>query len=87
MLRKTIVSIAVVSFVLMLNACASTGSSAATAGVKPYLSPTCIVGGNKLGSMGTPVRLVHAGQEIKFCCKPCVKKFNANPGKYLAKLK
>ena len=84
MLRKAIVSIAVISFVFMLNACASPGS---TAGVKPYLSPACIVGGNKLGSMGTPVRLVHEGQEIKFCCKPCVKKFNANPGKYLSKLK
>lgn len=84
MFRKTIVSMAAIAFVLVLNACASTGS---TAGVKPYLSPTCIVGGNKLGSMGTPVRLVHEGQEIKFCCKPCVKKFTANPGKYLAKLK
>ena len=87
MLRKAMVSITAVAFVLMLNACASTGSSSASAGVKPYLKKTCIVSGNKLGSMGIPVRMVREGQEIKFCCKPCVKKFNTNPGKYLAKLK
>ena len=37
--------------------------------------------------MGKPVVTVHEGQEIKFCCKPCIKKFNANPAKFLAKLK
>ena len=83
MLRKAIVAVTVVAVVLMLNACASTGS---TAGVKPYLKKTCIVSGNKLGSMGIPVRMVREGQEIKFCCKPCIKKFSADPTKYLSKL-
>ncbi len=50
------------------------------------LRDTCIVTGNKLGSMGTPITQVYQGQEIKFCCKPCTKKFAANPGKYLAGL-
>ncbi len=54
---------------------------------KPYPLDTCIVSGNKLGSMGKVVVKFHEGQEIKFCCKPCVKKFDANPAKYLAKLK
>ena len=52
----------------------------------PYPLDTCIVSGNKLGSMGKVVVKSHEGQEIKFCCKPCVKKFDANPAKYLAKL-
>ena len=54
---------------------------------KPYPSKICLVTDNKLGSMGKPYRIVHEGQEIKFCCKPCLKKFNADPAKYLAKLK
>ena len=49
----------------------------------PYGDDICIVSGNKLGSMGTPVSIVHEGREIKFCCSPCIKKFNKSPEKYL----
>lgn len=69
---------------LMLSSCAS--NSITSSGVKPYPIDTCIVTGNKLGSMGDPVSFVHNGQEIKLCCQPCMKKFKANPEKYLAKL-
>ena len=58
----------------------------AAAGTTPYPLKTCLVSGNTLGSMGDPVTKVYDGQEIKFCCKPCVKKFEANQAKYLAKL-
>jgi YHS domain-containing protein len=54
---------------------------------KPYKLDTCIVTGTKLGSMGKPIKQTHGDQEIVFCCKPCVKKFAANPAKYLSKLK
>jgi YHS domain-containing protein len=64
-----------------LAACA-----ASAAEVKPYPSDVCIVSGNKLGSMGTPVTIVHNGQEVKFCCKPCVAKFKKDPEKYLKKI-
>jgi YHS domain-containing protein len=37
--------------------------------------------------MGTPVSEVYNGQEVKFCCKPCEKKFHANPEKYIASMK
>lgn len=67
----------------VLTALAATGFAAD----KPYPLDICIVSGNKLGSMGKVVVKSHEGQEIKFCCKPCVKKFEANPAKYLAKLK
>lgn len=62
-------------------------SCAGTAGAKPYPFDVCIVSGNKLGSMGTPVTKVHQGQEVKFCCRPCVEDFDADPDKFMAKLK
>lgn len=52
-----------------------------------YPLKVCLVTDNKLGSMGKVITIKHEGREVKFCCKPCVKKFNANPAKYLAKLK
>ncbi len=51
-----------------------------------YPLKTCLVSGNELGSMGAPITKVYEGKEIKFCCKPCIKKFEANPAKYLTKL-
>jgi hypothetical protein len=66
---------------LFLSACAGTSSS-----VKPYTKNTCVVSGNTLGSMGPVITEVHNGQEVKFCCSPCIKKFAADPAKYLSKL-
>jgi YHS domain-containing protein len=47
----------------------------------------CLVSGEKLGEMGEPVVITHEGQQIKFCCKSCVPKFEKDPAKYLSKLK
>jgi hypothetical protein len=46
----------------------------------------CIVSGETLGGdNGPPVEITGPnGQKVLLCCKSCVKKFNANPGKYLA---
>ena len=57
------------------------------AAAKPYPLKTCLVTGNELGSMGKVIAKTYEGREVKFCCKPCVKKFDANPVKYLKKLK
>jgi YHS domain-containing protein len=62
------------------------GLSLSAADVKPYPLKNCLVSGNELGSMGKPITKVYDGQEIKFCCKPCIKKFEAKPAKYLQKL-
>lgn len=62
------------------------GLSLSAADVKPYPLKNCLVSGNELGSMGKPITKVYDSQEIKFCCKPCIKKFEANPAKYLQKL-
>lgn len=63
------------------------GDATAAAEVKPYPLEVCIVADEKLGSMGDPIVRVHQGQEVKFCCKDCVGEFEADPEKYLAKLK
>ncbi len=53
---------------------------------KPYPLDVCIVTDNDLGSMGEETEMVYEGQIIKFCCKPCERKFLKNPAKYLEKL-
>ena len=55
--------------------------------VKPYPLDRCIVSDEKLGSMGVPVVFVYQDQEIKLCCKACRKDFDADPKKYLEKIK
>ncbi len=63
------------------------GASLASAAPAAYPLKTCLVSGNELGSMGKSITKVYQDQEIKLCCKPCIKKFDANPAKYLGKLK
>lgn len=74
---------------LLITACgsprAASGSQAQVA-IRPYPLDTCLVTENALGSMGDPVTLVHAGQEIKLCCAPCVEEFKAHPETYLSRL-
>lgn len=64
----------------------NTAASAVETGSKPYPLDTCLVTGEKLGSMGEPVVSNHEGQEIKFCCDACVPKFKKDPAKYLSEL-
>ena len=59
---------------------------AAKGSVKAYPLKVCLVTDSDLDSMGDEVSFVYQGQEIKFCCKPCEKKFLRAPEKYLAKL-
>lgn len=42
---------------------------------------------NRLGSMGTPVKLVVDGKTVFVCCKGCVKRAQANPKATLASAK
>lgn len=48
-----------------------------------YPLKTCVVSGQQLGKMGDPIILNHNGRVVKLCCRGCVKKFNADPDKYL----
>lgn len=83
---KNIIIATAIACSALLTSCATSGSSSQSASVKPYPKNTCIVTDNKLGSMGPPITEVYNGQEIKFCCKPCIAKFHANPNKYLSKI-
>lgn len=69
-----------------LASCATGGGTASLGGAKPYPLKTCIVTDNDLDSMGDTQTIVHEGQVVKFCCEPCVGKFEKNPAKFLGKL-
>lgn len=64
---------------LFIAGCASSSSS-------KYPLTYCLVSGNDLGSMGDPFVYNHEGQQIKFCCKPCLRKFKKDTPKYLERL-
>jgi YHS domain-containing protein len=53
---------------------------------KPYPLETCLVTGDDLDDMDERVSTVYEGQTFEFCCKPCLKKFHKNPGKYVKAL-
>jgi len=55
-------------------------------GKKPYPLDTCVVSGEKLGSMGKDYVFTHEGQEVKLCCKSCLKDFKKDPAKYVKKI-
>jgi len=52
------------------------------------IQTSCPVSGEKLGEgdMGEPVAHAYQGRTVMFCCNSCVKKFDKDPAKYLAKL-
>ena len=68
---------------LALASCTSTPKAQA---VRPYTLDTCVVMDSKLGSMGDPIVRVYNGQEVKFCCMPCVEEFDSDPEFYLEKM-
>jgi hypothetical protein len=51
-----------------------------------YPLKTCVVTGEELGSMGNPHDVLHEGRLVRFCCKGCVKKFKADPEKFLKQI-
>lgn len=84
---KTTILMGTGALALTLFASPFTGQAAETkAKLKPYPLKTCLVSGEKLGEMGAPYSINYKGQEIKFCCKGCVKDFNKDPEAYLKKM-
>lgn len=61
-------------------------SADAPAAAKPYPLATCVVSGEKLGTMGKPFVHHVEGREVQFCCKACLKDFNKDTKKFLKKL-
>lgn len=62
------------------------GGNENVAATDDYPMTTCLVEDSKLDSMGEPFVHVHEGITVKFCCEGCLKDFNKDPEKYLAKL-
>ena len=71
-------------FSLVLFSCISAQK---TPDVIPYTLDTCVVMDSKIGSMGDPIVRVYDGQEVKFCCEPCVEEFESDPEFYLEKMR
>lgn len=44
-----------------------------------YLLDTCPISGKELGEMGDAIVKVYDGREVRFCCKGCIKDFEADP--------
>ena len=55
---------------------------------KPYPLKTCIVSGEEINDKGEmkPHAFVVEGQEVKLCCKSCLKDFNKDKAGYLKKI-
>ncbi len=53
---------------------------------KAYPLDKCLVSDEKLGEHGKPYVFTHEGQEIKLCCKDCLKDFKKEPAKYMKKI-
>ncbi|TLD70362.1 hypothetical protein FEM03_11545 [Phragmitibacter flavus] len=74
------------SFIALVVSAFGMPSLVQAADAKPYPLKTCIVSGEELGSMGKPVELTKDGQEVKLCCKGCLKDFNKDSEKYLKEI-
>jgi len=66
---------------------APAAETVADATADTYPLTTCVVSGEKLGSMGDPYVIQHQGTTVKFCCKSCLKDFNKEPEKYISMIK
>ena len=76
----------ILTAVLLTGLAAGTMSARAADKPKPYPLDKCIVSDEKLGEHGKPYVFTHEGQEIKLCCKDCLKDFKKEPAKYLKKI-
>jgi len=82
MKMKSIVSIALLLGILSLSFAADEKKAEA----KAYPLKTCVVSDEKLGEMGDPYVFTYEGQQVKLCCKSCLKDFNKQPAKYMKKI-
>ena len=82
---KKQVTVATLIVAIALGPVAAFGADKAK-DVKPYPLKTCAVTDEKLGEHGKPYVFTHEGQEIKLCCKDCLKDFKKEPAKYTKKI-
>ena len=75
-----------VASVAVLSVSALSGADAKKP--KPYPLTTCAVTDEKIdpNSGMTPYSFTHKDREIRLCCKGCLKDFNKDAAKYVAKI-
>ncbi|MCC6285666.1 MAG: hypothetical protein IT439_10290 [Phycisphaerales bacterium] len=49
----------------------------------PFTLDTCPVSGEAFDAEEDPVIVFHEGRQVRLCCEMCIKKFNADPAKFL----
>lgn len=88
MLRRFFMAAVVMSGLFLVAGMVSAGDveKASEAPQAEYPVDFCVVSGEKLGSMGDPVKYDHDGREVQFCCKMCIKKFESDSDTYIEKL-
>ncbi len=72
--------------VLGATALAAISRAPQTPTPRPYPLGVCAVSGEELGAMGKPIVKVYDGREVRFCCKSCIKDFEADKAGYWAKI-
>ena len=84
-MKTLTLSIALVSSFLIA---ASGGRAADAKTPKPYPLDKCVVSDEKLGADPSmkPYVFVHEGQEVKLCCKSCLKDFKKDTATYMKKI-
>jgi len=82
-MRKHIAALALISGLLVS---ASALAADKKKEPKPYPLQTCVVTDEKLGEHGKPYVFTHEGQEVKLCCKSCLKDFKKDTAKYTKKI-
>ena len=81
-MRKEITAATLIAVITLGPLAAFSADKAA----KPYPLKTCAVSDEKLGEHGKPYVFTHEGQEVKLCCKDCLKDFKKEPAKYTKKI-
>ena len=65
---------------------ADQAAKSGAAASKPYTLQWCVVSGEKLGEMGEPVTRVYGDRTVTFCCKACIKEFEQDQSRFLARI-
>lgn len=74
-------------FFLSLIVIVSVAGAVRAADPSTYPLTTCVVSGEKLGSMGKPDVFTVEGTEVQLCCSGCRSQFDKDSQKYLSKIR
>lgn len=95
-MRNSLLTLALLTSAAGFAGCGSAEKPVVKDDAKPVLSDAdktlvdkqklCLVAGEPLGSMGTPIKVNVKGREVFLCCEGCRDEVLKHPDKYLARL-